>query len=259
MDNPRRMYRPPYGRQIALDRAAGNGGALESNLETGLDHAANPQTARDRITVALIEDNRLVREALTTLLNRSPDIRVIGGDPEGHEPILRELDPDVVLVDLGLDNGDSLRLARKVLKDFPDARIIVMDLLPAHEELSEFVTAGVSGFILKDASLEVVVGTIRAVAAGLKVLPDQMTGTLFSEIASESVPNRGPQDQESVRLTPREREVIDLVAEGMSNKAIAKELHISIHTVKSHLRNIMEKLTVSSRLQIAKYVHEHVA
>ena len=134
-----------------------------------------------------------------------------------------------------------------------------MDLLPAYEELSDFVVSGVSGFIMKDASLEVVVGTIRAVAAGLKVLPDQMTGTLFSEIASESVPNRGPQDQESVRLTPREREVIDLVAEGMSNKAIAKELHISIHTVKSHLRNIMEKLTVNSRLQIAKYVHEHVA
>lgn len=209
-----------------------------------------------RITVALIEDNRLVREDLTSLLNRSPDIRVIGGDPDGHVSILRGLDPDVVLLDLGLENGDSLRLARTVLKDFPDARIIVMDLLPAYEELSDFVISGVSGFIMKDASLEVVVGTIRAVAAGLKVLPDQMTGTLFSEIAKESVTNGGTQDQDSVRMTPREREVIDLIAEGMSNKAIAKELHISIHTVKSHLRNIMEKLTLHSRLQLAIYAHE---
>ncbi len=209
-----------------------------------------------RINVALIEDNRLVREALTTLLNRSLDIRVIGGDSEGHEAILRELDPDVVLLDLGLENGDSLRLARQVLEDFPDGRVIVMDLLPAYEELSDFVVSGVSGFIMKDASLEVVVGTIRAVAAGSKVLPDAMTDTLFSEIARDVVTNGGTQDPESVRMTSREREVIDLIAEGMSNKAIAKELQISIHTVKSHLRNIMEKLTLHSRLQIAIYAHE---
>jgi len=155
------------------------------------------------VTVALIEDNRLVREALTTLLNRSSDIRVIGGDPERLNSILRGIDPDVVLLDLGLENGDSLRLAKKALRDFPHARVIVMDLLPAHEDLSEFVTVGVSGFILKDASLEVVVGTIRAVAAGLKVLPDEMTGTLFSEIARESISKGGSQDQESVRMTPR--------------------------------------------------------
>lgn len=218
--------------------------------------AAAALPADGRIAVALIEDNRLVREALTTLLNRSPDIRVVGGDPEGHESILRGLDLDVVLLDLGLENGDSLRIARKVLKDFPDARVVVMDLLPAYEELSDFVTAGVSGFIMKDASLEVVVGTIRAVATGLKVLPDQMTGTLFSEIARESVSSGGSHDQESVRMTPREREVIDLIAEGKSNKAIAETLHISIHTVKSHLRNIMDKLTLHSRLQVAIYAHE---
>ncbi|MEX2530874.1 MAG: response regulator transcription factor [Gemmatimonadota bacterium] len=218
--------------------------------------AAAALPADGRIAVALIEDNRLVREALTTLLNRSPDIRVVGGDPEGHESILRGLDLDVVLLDLGLENGDSLRIARKVLKDFPDARVVVMDLLPAYEELSDFVTAGVSGFIMKDASLEVVVGTIRAVATGLKVLPDQMTGTLFSEIARESVSSGGSHDHESVRMTPREREVIDLIAEGRSNKAIAETLHISIHTVKSHLRNIMDKLTLHSRLQVAIYAHE---
>jgi DNA-binding NarL/FixJ family response regulator len=220
------------------------------------ENAAAALPANGRIAVALIEDNRLVREALTTLLNRSPDIHVIGGDPEGHESILRSLDLDVVLLDLGLENGDSLRLAKKVLKDFPEARVIVMDLLPAYEELSDFVIAGVSGFIMKDASLEVVVGTIRAVAAGLKVLPDQMTSTLFSEITRESAADGGTQNQDSVRMTPREQEVIDLIAKGMSNRAIAKELHISIHTVKSHLRNIMEKLTLHSRLQLAIYANE---
>ena len=218
--------------------------------------AAAALPANGRIAVALIEDNRLVREALTTLLNRSPDIRVISGDPDGHETILRGQELDVILLDLGLENGDSLRLAKKVLKDFPDARIIVMDLLPAYEELSHFVVAGVSGFIMKDATMDAVVGTIRAVAAGLKVLPDEMTGTLFSEIAKESVVNGGDKDRDSVRMTPREREVLELIAEGLSNKAIAKELHISIHTVKSHLRNIMDKLTLHSRLELAIYVHE---
>ena len=212
--------------------------------------------ANGRIAVALIEDNRLVREALTTLLNRSPDIRVVSGDPDGHATILRGGDLDVVLLDLGLENGDSLRVARKVLKDFPDAKIIVMDLLPAYEELSDFVVAGVSGFIMKDATMDAVIGTIRAVAAGLKVLPDEMTGTLFSEIARESVTNGGAEDRDSVQMTPREREVLELIGEGMSNKAIAKELHISIHTVKSHLRNIMDKLTLHSRLELAIYVHE---
>ena len=208
----------------------------------------------DVIRVALIEDNRLVREALTSVLNRAPDIQAVAEAPNGHE-VLLEGDPHVVLLDLGLENGDSLRVARGILQDFPGARVIVMDLLPAHEELQEFVSAGVSGFIMKDAHLDVVLNTIRSVSSGLKVLPDQMTATLFSEIAREVISNGGSNDHDAVRMTPREREVINLISEGMSNKAIGKQLHISVHTVKSHLRNIMEKLTLNSRLEIAAYAH----
>jgi len=211
----------------------------------------------DVIRVALIEDNRLVREALTSILNRAPDIQAVAEGPHGYE-VLLEGNPDVVLLDLGLQTGDSLRVARALLKEFPDAKVIVMDLLPAHEDLQEFVLAGVSGFIMKDAPLDVVWNTIRSVASGLKVLPDQMTATLFSEVAREVVADGGSidHDHDSVRLTPREREVIELIAEGLSNKAVGKQLHISVHTVKSHLRNIMEKLTLNSRLQIAAYVHK---
>jgi len=208
----------------------------------------------DVIRVALIEDNRLLREALTSVLNRAPDIQAVAEAPNGHE-LLLEGNPHVVLLDLGLENGDSLRVARNILQGFPGARVIVMDLLPAHEELQEFVSAGVSGFIMKDAHLDVVLNTIRSVASGLKVLPDQMTATLFSEIAREVVAKGGSNDHDAVRMTPREREVINLIAEGLSNKAIGKHLHISVHTVKSHLRNIMEKLTLNSRLQIAAYAH----
>jgi len=220
------------------------------------DEPSGSGSPRDEvITVALIEDNRLVREALTSLLNRAPDLQVVAQPSNGHGTLLREANPNVVLLDLGLENGDSLRVARGVLQDFPQARVIVMDLLPAHEELQEFVSAGVSGFIMKDARLDVVLDTIRSVAKGLKVLPDQMTATLFSEIAKHVVSGGGSNDHDGVRMTPREREVINLIAEGLSNKAIGKRLHISVHTVKSHLRNIMEKLTLNSRLQIAAYAH----
>jgi PAS domain S-box-containing protein len=215
----------------------------------------SPPEQGDVIRVALVEDNRLVREALVSILNRSPDIRAVAEASNGHELLLDD-HPHVVLLDLGLESGESLRFARGIVKEFPDARVIVMDLLPVHEDLQEFVSAGVSGFILKEAPLEVVLNTIRAVASGLKVLPDEMTATLFAEIAREVVTSGRSTDSEGVRLTPREREVINLVADGMSNKAIGKELDISVHTVKSHLRNIMEKLTLNSRLQIAAYVHQ---
>jgi two-component system nitrate/nitrite response regulator NarL len=220
--------------------------------------APNPvPDAEEIIRVALIEDNRLLREALTSLLNQAPDLHVVAEPPNGHERFLLEITPNVILLDLGLESGDSLRVARHLLADFPRARVIVMDLLPAHEELREFVAAGVSGFVMKDATLEVVLHTIRSVASGLKVLPDEMTATLFSEIAREVTASGGTLTDDGARMTTREREVLGLIAEGMSNKAIARDLRISVHTVKSHLRNIMEKLTLHSRLQLAAYVHRH--
>ena len=165
------------------------------------------------------------------------------------------VNPHVALLDLGLRNGDSLRVAEHVKRDFPEAKIIVMDLLPVHEEIVEFVNAGVSGFIMKDATLEDLVGAIRAVADGAHVLPPEMTGTLFSQIARDAVSKGRPRALDAVRMTPREREVINLIAEGLSNKEIARRLHIATHTVKSHVRNIMEKLMLHTRLQIAAYAH----
>jgi DNA-binding NarL/FixJ family response regulator len=162
----------------------------------------------------------------------------------------------VVLLDLGLRNGDSLRIAETVRTEFPQARVIVMDLLPVHEDIVEFVHAGVAGFIMKDATLEDLVSTIRLVAQGTNVLPPQMTSSLFSEIARNAVAKGRPQLIEAVRMTPRERQVVNLIAEGLSNKQIAARLHIATHTVKSHVRNIMEKLTLHTRLQIAAYSHQ---
>jgi DNA-binding NarL/FixJ family response regulator len=207
------------------------------------------------IAVALIEDNRLVREGIAALLDELPGFEVVASASSADTAMLRRVIPQVILLDLGLRNGNSLRMAERVKKEFPDAKIVVMDLLPIHEEIVEYVHAGVSGFVMKDASLEDLVATIRSVADGIDVLPPAMTGSLFSQIAREAISRGRPLLLDSVRMTPREREVIDLIAEGMSNKEIAKRLHIATHTVKSHVRNIMEKLTLHTRLQIAAYAH----
>jgi DNA-binding NarL/FixJ family response regulator len=208
------------------------------------------------ISVALIEDNRLVREGISALLSQQPDLDVVARGASGEMAILRKVNPQVVLLDLGLRNGDSLRVAGEVKKEFPDSKIIVMDLLPVHEDIVEFVHVGVSGFIMKDATIDDLVSTIRSVAEGAHVLPPQMTSSLFSQIAKDAVARGRPNVLTSVRMTLREREVINLIAEGLSNKEIASRLNIATHTVKSHVRNVMEKLTLHTRLQIAAYAYK---
>jgi DNA-binding NarL/FixJ family response regulator len=208
----------------------------------------------DTIKIAIIDDNRLVREALTAMLNRLTDIRVVSSDV-ADSASLAETKPDVLLLDVGLRDQDSLRVAATLRQENPDAKIIVMDLLPVNEEIMEYVNAGVSGFVLKDASFDEFVATIRSVATGKKVLPPRMTESLFSQIAKEVDGQEPARVLEAVRMTPREREVIDLIGEGLSNKEIAQRLNIATHTVKSHVRNVMEKLALHTRLQIAAYSH----
>jgi DNA-binding NarL/FixJ family response regulator len=206
------------------------------------------------IKVAIIDDNRLVREGLAALLNKLPDVRAVTS-ATADQAFLADAKPAVLLLDVGLGDQDSLRVAAALTKDNPQARIIVMDLVPVSEDIAEYVNAGVSGFVLKDATFDEFVATIRAVAAGKKVLPARMTESLFAQIAKESEGKGSPQVIEAVRMTPREREVIDLIGEGLSNKEIAARLNIATHTVKSHVRNVMEKLALHTRLQIAAYSH----
>ena len=208
------------------------------------------------ITVAIIEDNRLVREGMTSMLNELPDVRVVLAATSIETSMLKQANPKVVLLDVGLEDQNCLRLAETVQKEMEDSRVIVMDLLPAHEEVVQFVNAGVAGFILKDATMEDFVGTVRSVAEGARVLPARMTSTLFSQIAQVALQRGEAAALEAVRMTQREREVISLIAAGMSNKEIAQRLSVATETVKSHVRNVMEKLALHSRLQIAAYAHQ---
>jgi DNA-binding NarL/FixJ family response regulator len=207
------------------------------------------------IRIAIVEDNRLVRDGLTAMLAAEGDMVVTYAASSGDMVLLKEASPQVILLDVGLEDHDSLTLAERVATELQDARVVVMDLLPAHEELVEFVNVGVAGFVLKDATSEDLLGTIRSVAVGGKVLPPEMTCTLFSRIAEEAVLRGRHAVTAATDLTDREQEVVELIGRGLSNKAIAAELQVSPHTVKSHVRNVMDKLAVHTRLQIAALMH----
>lgn len=130
------------------------------------------------ITVAIIDDNRLVREALASLLNELADLCVVTS-AVANTTFLTETKPDVWLLDVSLEDQESLEVAAALLSENRAAKIIVMDIIPVHEDIMEFVNAGVSGFVLKDSTFEDFVAAIRAVAAGEKVLPPRMTQSLF--------------------------------------------------------------------------------
>jgi DNA-binding NarL/FixJ family response regulator len=214
-----------------------------------------------KIRLLLIEDNRLLREGLTAMLKKQQDMNVVEtvGNGENILAIMKKQKPEVLLLDLGLRSRSSLNLVKLVKSNFSAAKIIIMDLLPVQADVFEFIQAGVSGFILKDATVNDFLKTIRSVAKGQQVLPPNLTGSLFSQIVEQAINGSSPSALiDSVRMTKRERQVIELIADGHTNKEIAQKLHLSTYTVKSHVHNILEKLALSTRVQIAKYLHDSV-
>jgi len=210
------------------------------------------------ISILVIEDNRLLREGITAMLKKQADMRVVAtiGNGENIISIMEKSKPNVVLLDLGLRSQNSLDVVKLVVKQFPQTKIIVMDLIPLQKDVYEFVQAGVAGFILKDADITEFFKTIRAVFQGIKVLPQNLTESLFTQIVEYSVHSAKPSVIiESVRMTKRERQVIELISDGFTNKEIAQKLHLSTYTIKSHVHNILEKLSLHTRVQVANYAH----
>ena len=208
-----------------------------------------------KIRLLLIEDNRLLRNGILAILKPQKDIVIIAASGDGKDKLLKikQLKPNVVLLDLGLRSQNSLHVVEIVKKDFPDAKIIVMDLAPVQADILQYVKAGANGFILKDASLNDFLITIRTVAEGSTVLPPLLIDSLFSQIVDHAVREGKSKLNEAVKMTKREREVIGLLGEGMSNKEIGQKIRVSTYTVKSHIHNIMEKLALHTRLEIANY------
>ena len=210
-----------------------------------------------KISILVIEDNRLLREGITKMIREQDDLKVVGayGDCAKALQFVRKSQPNILLLDLGLRNQNSLNLVKVLKKDFHKVKVIVMDLVPSQEDVLVFVQAGVSGFILKEATINDFLSAIRVVASGNKVLPPHLTESLFSQIIEKAVIENPEKLIGSVKMTKRERQVIDLVSGGLTNKEIAQKLRLSTYTVKSHIHNILEKLALHTRVQIAKYAH----
>lgn len=211
-----------------------------------------------KIRLLVIEDNRLLREGISAMIKEQSDMKVSEAIGTGENILqkINTLKPNIALLDLGLRNKNSLQVVKSIKKSFPKTKTIVMDLVPVQEDILEFVQVGVSGFILKDATVNDFLKTIRSVAEGKKVLPSNLTDSLFSQIVKHAV--NGPKSSsliKSVRMTKREKQVIELIADGLTNKEIAQKLNLSTYTIKSHVHNILEKLALHTRVQIAKYAH----
>lgn len=211
-----------------------------------------------KIQILLIKDNRLLRDGIASMLKKQSDMHVVAtvGNGENILLMMGKLNPNIVLLDLGLRSQNSLQVVKLIKEHFQKTKIIVMDLIPLQADVFEFVQAGVSGFILKDANIAEFYKTIRSVYQGAQVLPPHLTGSLFSQIVEHAINGFKPSViVESVRMTKRERQVIELIADGSTNKEIAQKLHLSTYTVKSHVHNILEKLALHTRVQIAKHAH----
>jgi len=211
-----------------------------------------------KIRVLLIEDNRFLREGITEILRTNGgflvDAREDSDGSSGQLAITHP--PDVVLLDLGLEKENSLKVMTVLRERFPEARVIAMDILPDQDDIVEFVKAGGAGFILKNALVSDYIKTIQAVAGGATILPVGLTKSLFSQIVESALKKGNGLPAHAVQLTKREQEIVDLISEGMSNKEIAQQLHIATFTVKSHVHNVLEKLDLNTRLQIAAFVRD---
>jgi len=230
---------------------------LKNNKRTGSRTLQHP-IAISKIRILLIEDNRILREGIAVMLNKLRDIAVAAVSDGTEDTLTKALavKPHVVLMDIGLASRHSVNIVESLKKNIPQIKIIGMGLSPAQADIMEFVQAGAEGFILKDASVEEVVVTIRMVAAGETVLPLLMTGSLFSQVADHALKNGKKKIPSGIRMTEREKDVMALIAEGMSNKQIGESLNIATFTVKSHVHNILEKLQLQSRLQIAAHTRQ---
>jgi two-component system, NarL family, response regulator LiaR len=204
------------------------------------------------IRVALVDDHAIVRQGLRALLSRD-DIEIVGeGDcgPAAVE-IAREQQPDVMLLDIRMKGGDGLQCLPQIQAVAPDTRVIMLTTYANPGYLARSIHDGAVGYLSKDVDPIQVLKAVRAVAAGEELIDRALLRAALSSSIDDSKPSPEPSELPVEELSEREVEVLRLVASGLSNAAIADTLHLSISTVKTHLRHILEKLHVSDRTQAA--------
>jgi DNA-binding NarL/FixJ family response regulator len=217
------------------------------------DLESSAPTAREPVRVLVVDDQELFRRGLTMLLAVEPGIEVIGEAGDGVEgtALAESAAPDVVLLDVRMPKRSGIEACLAIKESVPSAKIIMLTVSDEEADLYEAVKSGASGYLLKDSSIEEVAQAVRVVADGQSLISPSMAIKLIDEFKEMSKPEKtsGP----GLRLTERELDVLRLVAQGHSNKEIAARLYISENTVKNHVRNMLEKLQLHSRMEAVMY------
>jgi len=207
-----------------------------------------------RARIVLADDHPLFREGLVSLLNAQPDLAVVGQASDGLEALtlVRDLQPDLVIMDIKMPMCDGLEATRLLRNTTPALRILILTIHDEDEKLFEAIKAGASGYLLKNTNSTDFLAGVRSVLAGEAALPSRLAARLLDEFSRLAVrPITAPTESE-VDLTAREREVLNCIATGATDREIAAQLSLSLHTVKTHVRNILNKLHAVNRRQAAR-------
>ena len=208
------------------------------------------------IRILLADDHAILRDGIRALLSDETDLNVVGEAKNGRQALeqARALRPDIVIMDIGMPLLSGLEATTQIRRDVPEARVLILTMHQNEEYLAHVLAAGASGYVLKDVAGRELVSAIRQVAGGEPFFSPSMTKTLTSLYlhSLEAERTHDPYDD----LTIREREVLQLVAEGFTNHQIAEMLKLSIKTVKTHRLHLMQKLDLHDRTELVKYAFQ---
>ena len=209
----------------------------------------------DDIRVMICDDHALFRRGLIMVLEAEDDIDVVAEAEDGDDAVEQAVEhvPDVVLMDVRMPGTDGIEATRRIAEKVPTAKILMLTVSDEEEDLYEAIKAGATGYLLKEVSIEEVAPAARAVVAGQSLISPSMASKLLGEFSNLAKRAEERTAVPAPRLTERELEVLRLVALGKSNREIAGDLYISENTVKNHVRNILEKLHLHTRMEAVMY------
>lgn len=202
--------------------------------------------------ILLAEDHAIVREGLHSLLENQPEMEIVGQAEDGRAAVelVRELLPDIVIMDITMPNLNGVEATRHIVSEFPKVKVIALSIHSNKRFVTDMLGAGATGYVLKECMFDELVQAIQAVASGGSYLSSRITGVVIDDYVKHLATTLSSPFS---TLTGREREVLQLVAEGKSTKQIALDLHVSTKTIEANRRQIMEKLDVHSIAELTKY------
>jgi len=206
-----------------------------------------------KLTVILADDHQVIREGLRNLIDDQSDMEVVAEASNGRDAIdlCDEMKPDVVVMDVAMPDLNGIEATRQIITECPNTKVLALSMHSDKHYAAGMLGAGASGYVLKDCAFDELADAIRRIAGGSSYLSPEIEGVVLRDYV-ERLSGQGGDSAFSV-LTDREREVLQLVAEGHTTKQIAEDLHVSVKTVESHRQNIMDKLEIRSIAELTKY------